>query len=125
VSAEILLGQGRAIRRVRPEGFHQAIKNIPTRMASRLAFMSHEHHLVRDYVVRQLPREGSPLASVRIAQSTGLAVQQVIAIVAELEKRLFFLVRDPEGNVSWAFPVTVSSTPHRLTFSSGEKLFGA
>jgi len=48
-----------------------------------------------------------------------------VAILTDLEKNLFFLVRDPEGNVSWAFPVTTSETPHRLTFSTGEKIFGA
>ncbi len=125
MSAEILRGQGHSIRRVRADEFHEAITNLPTRMASRLAFMSHEHHLVRDYVVLQLPKEGRPLTPEGIAQGTGLAVQAVSTIVSELEKHLFFLVRDPEGNVSWAFPVTVSRTPHRLTFSSGEKLFGA
>ena len=45
--------------------------------------------------------------------------------LAELERRLFFLVRNEEGAVSWAFPVTVDKTPHRLTFSTGERLHGA
>jgi hypothetical protein len=54
----------------------------------------------------------------QIAQVTGLAPQDVSAILADL-------VRDPEGNVSWAFPVTTSETPHRLRFSTGEKIFGA
>ena len=61
----------------------------------------------------------------QIAQVTGLAPQDVSAILADLERNLFFLVREPEGNVSWAFPVTTSETPHRLTFSTGEKIFGA
>jgi hypothetical protein len=46
------------------------------------------------------------------------------AIIAELEGNLFFLVRDSDDNVSWAFPTT-SRTPHRLTFSTVEKIFGA
>ena len=46
-------------------------------------------------------------------------------IVADLEKNLFFLVRNQAGDVSWAFPVTSDATPHRLTFSTGEHTFAA
>ena len=94
-------------------------------MASRLAFMSRNHHTVRDFAVRELPRQDRPLSPIQIAQVTGLSSQTVSAILAELERNLFFLVRDSEGDVSWAFPVTTSETPHHLTFSSGEKVFGA
>jgi len=90
-----------------------------------LAFMSRDHHTVRDFVVRELPRQDRPLSPTQVAQVTGLTRQTVSAILAELERNLFFLVRDSEGNVSWAFPITTSRTPHRLTFSTGEKIFGA
>ena len=36
-----------------------------------------------------------------------------------------FLFRNPLGEVTWAYPVTVDTTPHPITFSSGEKLYGA
>jgi len=94
-------------------------------MASRLAFMSRDHHTVRDFVVRELPRQDRPLSPIQIAQVTGLGPRNVSAILSELERNLFFLVLDSEGSVSWAFPVTTSKTPHRLTFSTGEKIFGA
>ena len=94
-------------------------------MASRLAFMSRNHHSVRDFAVRELPRQDRPLSPMQITQVTGLAPQDVSAILADLERNLFFLVREPEGNVSWGFPVTTSETPHLLRFSTGEKIFGA
>ena len=47
------------------------------------------------------------------------------AALAELERRLFFLVRNRVGEVSWAFPVTAEVTPHQLTFPSGERRYGA
>jgi hypothetical protein len=49
----------------------------------------------------------------------------VQAILEELERNLLFLVRGESGAVAWAFPVTVEPTPHRLNFSTGERLFGA
>ncbi len=109
-----------------PEGeFIQALKNLPARMAARLAFMSPEHHAVRNFVVRELPRHSRPLSPRQIARGTSLEVTKVSRLLAELEKNLFFLVCDSRGNVSWAFPVTTSRTPHRLTFSTGEHTAGA
>jgi len=124
-SGHILLGIGREIRAVPDDAFVQSVKALPARMASRLAFMSRDHHVVRDFVVRELPRQDRPLSPIQIAQVTGLTLHDVSAIVAELERNLFFLVRDADGNVGWAFPVTTSETAHRLTFSTEETIFGA
>ena len=125
VSGNILVGAGREIQRVSDDAFVKSIKGLPARMASRLAFMSRDHHTVRDFAVRELPRQDRPLSAIQIAQVSGLPTQHVSAILAELEKNLFFLVRDSQGDVNWAFPVTISPTPHRLRFSTGEKVFGA
>jgi len=124
-SSHILMGIGREIRNVPNDAFVQSVKALPSRMASRLAFMSPDHHVVRDFVVRELPRQARPLSPIQIAQVTGLSLQKVSSILAELERNLFFLVRDSDGNVSWGFPVTTSQTPHCLTFSTGERTFGA
>jgi hypothetical protein len=81
---------------------------------------------VREYVVRELPRHaGLSIGPGRIAAALALSVPQVTAILAELETRLFFLVRDGGGAVSWAFPVTSARTPHHLAFSTGEAAWGA
>lgn len=125
MSGHLLIGVGREVQSVPDQAFLKSIKGLPARMASRLAFMSRDHHTVRDFVVRELPREDRPLSPIQIAQVAGLTPQNVSAILSELERNLFFLVLDSEGNVRWAFPVTTSPTAHRLTFSSGEKIFGA
>ena len=125
MSAPILHGVGRDILTLPEEGFVQAMRNLPARMSARLAFMTREHHRVRDFVVREMPGQHRPLRPGRIAQATGLDLRTVQPILADLEQHLFFLSRDAGGNVSWAFPVTTFRTPHRLTFSTGEKIFGA
>jgi hypothetical protein len=125
MKGHILVGIGREIRREPDDAFVQAVKRLPARMACRLAFMTRNHHVVRDFAVREMPRQDGPLSPLQIAQVTVLDSQEVSAILADLERNLFFLVRDPDGCVSWAFPVTTSRTPHRLTFSTGEKIFGA
>lgn len=95
-------------------------------MADRLAFMTAHHHAVRNFVVRELPRNnGRPLSPAQIARSLRMSVKSTTALLEDLERRLFFLVRDARGDVSWAFPVTSDQTPHRLYFSTGENIFGA
>ncbi|HXZ78888.1 MAG TPA: hypothetical protein VEG30_03100 [Terriglobales bacterium] len=127
MSGKILLGVGRELRTTSDDKFVEAIRNLPDRMAKRLAFMSPDHHVIRDFVVRELPRQvkPQPLSPAQIAQVTALEVAKVSAILQDLEEHLFFLVRDAGGNVNWAFPVTTDRTPHRLTFSTGEHTFGA
>lgn len=92
---------------------------------ARLGFMSGEHHLIRDFVVRELPIVGEPLTPEIIAQEVGLRRERVVALLDELERNMTFLFRNEEGAVTWAYPVTVDRTPHRVTFSTGEQIYAA
>ncbi len=60
-----------------------------------------------------------------IAEELKLSLDRTNAILDELEKNLFFLVRNERGAVTWSFPVTVDPTPHHLTFNTGEQLYAA
>jgi len=80
---------------------------------------------VRNFVVGELPLANQPIQSDFIARSLGLPLARVETVLDELEKNLFFLVRNSQGAVSWAYPVTVEKTPHELVFSTGERLYGA
>jgi len=121
----ILLGQGCQIIKVPRQKWEEHLSQVPQHSETRLSFMSDEHHQVRYFVVRELPRAGEPLRPEFIADSLNLPMARVNAILDELEKNLVFLVRDGQGAVAWAFPVTVERTPHEITFSTGERLFGA
>jgi hypothetical protein len=92
---------------------------------SRIAFMSPDHHRVRDFVVTELPHAGRPLTPETIAGRLGLPLDRVSLILDELEKHLTFLFRDTAGAVAWAYPVTVEPTPHRVHFSTGEQIYAA
>ncbi len=122
----ILVGARETINRVSDTGFKAALAKISDQFAARLAFMTPEHHLVRNFVVRELPREnGRPIKVDRLAAKLGLPLPKVQAIVEELERHLFFLVRNEAGEISWAFPVTTEPTLHRLKFITGERAYGA
>ena len=88
-----------------------------------LGFMSEDHHRVRDFVVTELPRAGSPLPPESVAGGLDLDVTRVTSILDELEQHLTFLFRNDEGAVTWAYPVTVDETPHRASFSTGEEAY--
>ncbi len=90
-----------------------------------LGFMSEKHHLIRDFVVREIPFLGKPIKPEYIAGQLNLPVDQVNEILKELEKRLTFLFRNEQGAVIWAYPVTVANTPHHVTFSTGEQVQAA
>jgi len=90
-----------------------------------LAFMTTEHHKVRDFVVREMPRIAEPIPPQMIAQNLNMGLEQVVSILDTLEKNMTFLYRNEQGAVDWAYPVTVEETPHRITFSTGEQVYAA
>jgi len=125
MSEQVLIGRGRELRALPRTEWEAALAGAPARIGRRLEFMSAEHHQVRNFVVAELPRAGRPLPPEEIARALGLSLERTIDILAELERRLFFLVRNGAGHVSWAFPVTVEATGHALVFSTGERLDAA
>jgi hypothetical protein len=125
LSDKILIGRGRQFTSVPRSEWEEQLSKVPVAMKTRLSFMTRQHHLVRYFVARTLPRFGQPIPPDLIAAKLKLPLARVNAILAELEAKLFFLVRDKRGHVSWAYPVTAEITPHRLSFSTGERIYAA
>ena len=121
----IYLGRGHELQQVPQAIWKQHLAQIPEHAPERLRFMTEAHHLVRNFVVVALTKRGHPLKPKLIAESLSLPPDLVHTILDELEKNLTFLVRNAQGEVSWAYPVTVEVTPHRLRFSNGEQLYAA
>lgn len=86
-------------------------------------FMCDEHRSVRSYAVKELARTGKPLPAESIARGTGLALERVRAILDDLHRHMTFLFRNEEGVVTWAYPVTVDTTPHHVSLSTGESMY--
>jgi hypothetical protein len=88
-----------------------------------LGFMSEDHHRVRDFAVVELPRAGAPLPPELFAERLSLPLARVGMILDELEQHMTFLFRNAAGAVTWAYPVSVGPTPHRVTVNTGEPLY--
>jgi hypothetical protein len=125
VKNSLLLGLWRYLVPVPRMVWQSQVSGSAKETESSLDFMSQEHHLIRNFVVRELPRFGKPLTPEFIAQELGMPIERVIPILDELERNMTFLFRGREGAVTWAYPVTVDVTPHRITFGSGEQIYAA
>jgi len=90
-----------------------------------IRFMTPDHHRVRNFVVTELPRVGKPLSPGYISAQLNMPIEGVTRFLDELEAHMTFLFRNPQGEVTWAYPVTVERTPHRVSFSTGEEIFAA
>ena len=121
----ILVGQDDTIKRTSREEWEAGILAAPEYFRNKLSFMSPEHHLVRNFVVTELPRFGKPLAPGYISEKLNLPLEQVKSILGELESAMVFLYRNALKEVEWAYPATAAQTPHHVAFSSGERLSAA
>jgi hypothetical protein len=121
----VLIAHGRDFQRKPLLEWQAAVRRATDKMRERLDFMTAGHHAVRTFVVRELPQFQRPISIMEIAASVGLTVSRVQSIVEELERKLFFLVRNRAGEVAWAFPLTADRTPHEMKLSTGQRTFGA
>ena len=92
---------------------------------AQLAFMTEEHHRIRNHVVVEIPRAGGALSPESIAAALQTPLDRVVAVLDDLEKHMTFLFRDQQGAVEWAYPVTAAETPHLIRFSTGERIHAA
>jgi len=103
----------------------QELAHIPQHSQARLNFMTETHHQIRYFVVKEMAIRQKPIEPEMISDKLNIPLERVNFLLEELERELFFLVRNEGGDVAWAYPVTVETTPHKLSFASGERLYGA
>ena len=124
-AAKILLGRDHTILEVPQVTWQQHLTDVPQHSQARLSFMTGDHHRIRYFVVKEMVNTQKAIEPDFVGEKLNMPLERVDRILEELERNLFFLVRNAEGTVTWAYPVTVEPTPHRLNFSSGERVYGA
>ena len=125
MSNRLLLGFWRMVVSLPQSLWEGQLAKVSQEAAGNLAFMSPDHHRVRDYVVRELPGLGRPIPPDLLSRALDLPLERVQEILDELERGMTFLFRNERGEVTWAYPVTVDRTPHRVSFSTGEQVYAA
>jgi len=122
---KILLGRDQKILEFPRAAWEQHLTQIPQHSQSRLKFMTDTHHQIRYFVVKEMAYSQKPIEPELISEKLNLPLEQVKVILRELQEKLFFLVRNEQEAVIWAYPITIEPTPHKLSFASGERLYGA
>jgi hypothetical protein len=125
MSNKLMMGVWRTMIGVPPVLWEKQIEKAVRRVKKSTRFMSPDHQRVHHYVVRELPRIGRPIPAETVARDLTLSREHAVDILNDLEKHMTFLCRNEQGQVLWAYPVTVEKTPHRITFNSGEQLYAA
>jgi hypothetical protein len=123
--AFVRMGRGPAMELVPESDWWSALQGHMPAARRRFDALSPLQRAVRRAAVLLLAGTGRPVPPPALAAYVGAPLAEVTAALAELERRLFFIVRDGAGAVSWAFPVTAVATPHQLTFPTGEPRHGA
>lgn len=122
---KVMLGLWRFIINVPPNLIEKQMAKTMRRFESESRKFTAAHRTVHHCVVREMPSVDGPLSPEMVADKVNLPVEQVNALLNDLEKGMTYLVRDQRGHVVWAFPMTVEKTPHRLTFNTGEQAYAA
>jgi len=122
---KILLGRDHQIVEIPLATWKQHLTHIPQHSQSRLHFMTETHHQIRYFAVKELAIQQKPIEPEYFSEQLKLLLDVVSSTLEELEQKLFFLVRNEQGAVAWAYPVTVETTPHKIQFHSGERLYAA
>jgi len=122
---KLMFGLWRYILNIPPFLWEQQISKAKKKFSIEHAFMTPEHRVVHHFVVKQLPIAGKSLSPETVSEELNMPLDRANLILNELEKRMTFLFRNSQGNVIWAYPVTVEKTPHRIAFSTGERLYAA
>ena len=121
----LMAGVWRLILRLPPAIGRKRVGQLAERAREVAGAVSAQHRAVHHFVVRELPRLGMPMPPQHIADGLDLPLPTVTGILADLEARKGFLIRNEDGEVVWAFPATAEPTPHRIRFKSGETLYAA
>lgn len=122
---KLMLGLWRHIINIPPFLWKKEIAKGKRKFEEEYGALSEEIRLIHHFVVKELPSSGKPLSPELISDRLNLHMDQVKDALDYLEKRLTFLFRNENGEVTWAYPVTVEKTPHKITFDTGEKVYAA
>jgi hypothetical protein len=121
----VLLGVKHRMVRIPWFLFGRVLRREAAKTKKVLGGLDEEHRRLHHFVVKNLPNLARPMTPGYIAEHLNLDKARVIQILDELERRLIFLFRPGGQDVVWAYPLTVEPTPHRLAFSSGERIRAA
>lgn len=114
MSNKLMTGFWRYIFMIPPFLWEKRTDKMKKKIEKKFGYMTEEHRMIHHYVVKELPGVWEPLSPKFAAKELELSHGQVKTILDDLEKKKL-LVRNNDGKVPWAYPVTVEKTPTTST----------
>jgi len=114
----VLLGVGRRVVPLPEQLFRLGVRRDAKKLTRRSQLEPDERR-VHHFAVREIPRRRAPISPGTFAAEPGLPLDEVVPILAELERRMTFLCRRGGDDVVWAYPVTAEETCHKVTMDDG------
>ena len=102
----ILMGRGASIENIPLRDWERELSATPEHIARRLEFMSCDHHLVRNFVVRELPRLGRPISLAEISHALHLTRELYVErddFMEDAPKKFFRLSLGREVRLRYAY----------------------
>ena len=86
----VLIGRGETITSIPQSDREHELSSAPESISRRLEFMTEDHHLVRNFVVRELPRLGRSIALAEISGALQLTRERTKSIDGYRRQCVFF-----------------------------------
>ena len=77
----VLSGAGHSFTEIPRKIWEQHVELAPNDISKMLRFMSPAHHLIRYFVVREMPRIGKPIAPERISRNLNMSLSKTTEIL--------------------------------------------
>jgi hypothetical protein len=90
MNKSLLLGLWRILLRIPRPIWQQEVAHSARAAEKSLAFMTADHHKIRDFVVRELPGFAKPISPETIAQNLNIELNYVITILMSWKRTLPF-----------------------------------
>jgi hypothetical protein len=85
--------------------------------------MTDDHRRIHNFMVCQLTESGAPFTVEFMADRLRLPVDRVKAVLDDFEQRVGLPIRNREGIITRAYPVTLEKSVHRMAISIGKELY--
>ena len=87
--------------------------------------LSEEERRVHYFVVKKMAVAKEPITAELVGEELDMPLERVEKTIDKLESLKTFLYRSDGKGISWAYPLSLENTGHKMTVSTGEEFFAA
>ena len=125
MNEKLLLGTGLALKTIPAASWRRFVAQAPIRSQNFQTKITQTHINIRNTVFEAMIRSGKTVPPQSISEILGLGLEEISQALTLLEQGLIFLSRMENGEINWAFPITVEKTPYRVQMETGKTIYAS